>query len=401
MLFLLTLGVVGGVALYVMTPEERIRLVHRIVAAVQPLASAASPRPDERSFSKALQARTRIAIVAPAIACVNVASFLRLLLGAGAIGDPGTLLAMGGNFAPRTTNGEWWRVLSAVFLHAGSVECVAATIGLLAVGLVLERMVGSITFVVVYLSAGVAGSFMLLFTDPLTVGTSAVAAVFGVYGLMIATTIWTLVRRSPLTMPLRTAKRTAGVAAIFLAYALLSGRLADASNLAGLAVGFTYGLALAPGVAASVPPLRRTAAAMALTMMLAIACTVPLRGIADVGPQIAQVVAAEDRTSALYEKAVARFVKGRATGAELAALVERTILPDLQAASARMQALGKIPNQQRLLVTDACNYVRLRIESWRLRADGLRKGNMRTLREADRIERASLEAFERIRPTEG
>jgi len=401
MLFLLTLGIVGGVALYVMTADERTRLVHRAIAAVQPLASAAAPRPEEQAFRTALQARTRIAIVAPAIVFINVLLFARLLFGSGALSDPSTLLAAGGNFAPRTTNGEWWRVVTAMFLHGGFLELVANAIGLLAIGVVLERIVGPVTFAVIYFSAGITGSFIILFTDPLTVGTSAMAAVLGVYGLMIATTIWTLVRRSPLTMPLRTAKRVASVAGVFLFYGLVSGRVVEPANLAGLAVGFTYGLALTPGIAAARPSLRRTAAAMAITLVMAFACTVPLRGIADVGPEIAHVVAAEDRTAALYEKAVAQFVKGRATGAELAQLVERTIVPDLETASARMQSLGKVPRQQRVLVADACNYVRLRIESWRLRADGLRKGNMRTLREADRIERASLEAFERIRSTEG
>jgi rhomboid protease GluP len=401
MLFLLTLGVVGGVALYVMTPEERVRLARRIVAALQPLATAAAPRPQERAFAEALQARNRRAIVVPALAFVNVVLFLRMLLGAGALADPQTLLAWGGNFAPRTTNGEWWRIVTAMFLHDSFMGLIANTIGLLAVGLVIERIAGPAIFALTYVAAGMAGALALLFMNPLAVGVGAMPAVLGVYGLTIGTGVWIFVAPGALAVPLPAAKRMAGAASIFFFYALVTGGLTDPLNGAGLAVGLTLGLALTPGVGVRVPPLRRTAAASGLVMVLTIACTVPLRGIADVGPEIARVVAAEDRTAALYQQAVAQFVKGRATATELAALVERSIVPDLQAAGARMQTLGNIPQTQRVLVTDTCNYVRLRIESWRLRADGLRKGNMRILREADKIERASLQAFERIRSSEG
>jgi hypothetical protein len=119
-----------------------------------------------------------------------------------------------------------------------------------------------------------------------------------------------------------------------------------------------------------------------------------------VGPSIAQVVAAEDRTATVYGKAVSQFVKGRATGRELAALIEDTILPDLRSAGAPLRAIGKVAREQQQLVADAGEYVRLRDDSWHMRAEGLRAGNMRTLREADKTERAALAAFERIRPAD-
>jgi hypothetical protein len=127
---------------------------------------------------------------------------------------------------------------------------------------------------------------------------------------------------------------------------------------------------------------------------------VPLRGIADIGPSVAQVVAAEDRTAKVYQYAVSQFVKGRATAEELASLIEDTILPDLQSASAPLRMLGRVAREQQPLVADAGEYVRFRNESWQLRADGLRAGDMRGLKAADKAERAALTAFERIRPSE-
>jgi rhomboid protease GluP len=400
MMFFIALLVVGGVALYVMTPQERLRLLHTTVERLQPVASAAAPRAQEQAFREALRARTPLAIVTPALVALNLLLFLHLLFGSGAMSDPDTLIAAGANFAPRTTNGEWWRLASSIFLHAGFIELVLDMIGLAVVGLLLERLVGPMTFVVVYLASGIAGSITNLFAYPLIPNTGATAAILGVYGLAIATTTWSMLRRSPLTIPLAVFKRLGPVVGVFAFYVLVSGRLGNAGNIAGLAVGLAFGLLLTRQVSESIPSSSGAAAAMAATLAIAAVCSVPLRGIADVGPSIAAVVAAEDRTATVYQKAVSQFVKGRAAAEELATLIEGTIVPELQQAAASLRTLGKVAREQQPLVADATEYERLRLESWSLRAEGLREGNMRTLREADKTERAALTRFERIRPSE-
>jgi membrane associated rhomboid family serine protease len=400
MMLLLALLAVGGVALYVMSPEERVRLLRRAMERVQPVASAATPRAEERAFREALRARTSVAIVTPLLVFLNIVMFIGMLFGSAALSDPNTLIAWGANFAPRTTNGEWWRLVASMFVHAGFVDLALNTIGLAVVGLVLERLVGHVTFAVVYVAAGIAGGLASLFAYPLIANAGATASVLGVYGLLLATSLWGLVRRSPLTIPLAVVKRLGPLAALFVFYVFVTGRLGNAGNMAGLVLGVGFGLVLTRNVSESIPSFRPAAAAMAATLAIAVVCTVPLRGIADVGPSIAQVVAAEDRTAKVYQHAVSQFVKGRATAEELAGLIEDTILPDLQSASAPLQILGRVAREQQPLVADAGEYVRFRNESWQLRADGLRAGDMRALKAADKAERAALTAFERIRPSE-
>ncbi len=398
MLFLLALMAAAGVAFYVMTPEERGRLLRRAIDGLQPLASAATPRADERAFHDALRARTSMAIVTPAIVLLNLVLFVGMLFGAGALSDPATLVAWGANLAPRTTNGEWWRLVSSIFVHAGFIELVLNIIGLVVIGHVLERLVGHVTFVVVYIAAGLAGSLASLFADPLVAGAGATAAVLGIYGLLISTSLWSLPRRSPLTMPMAVAKRLGPVAALFVFYVLVTGRMSQPGNITGLAVGLGFGLVLTRNITESTPPFGRVAAAMGVTVAIAVICSVPLRGIADISPRIAQVVAAEDRTANAYQHAVNQFVKGRANAAELATLIEKTILPDLQAVGATLLTLGKVAPEQQALVADAGEYMRLRTESWQLRADGLRARDMHALREADKTERSALTALDRLRP---
>jgi hypothetical protein len=122
--------------------------------------------------------------------------------------------------------------------------------------------------------------------------------------------------------------------------------------------------------------------------------------LTDVRPEIAQVVALEGRTAGVYEKAVEQFKLGAMTAEALALVIDRTIMPDVQAARARLKALGRVPKEHQPLVANAEEYLRLRDDSWRLRARALRKANMLTLRDADRAEHASLDAFQKIAPAE-
>jgi hypothetical protein len=57
-----------------------------------------------------------------------------------------------------------------------------------------------------------------------------------------------------------------------------------------------------------------------------------------------------------------------------------------------------VPTEQQQLVANAEEYFKLRDASWRLRAGALHRSDARGLRDADKVERASLEALEKIRP---
>ena len=60
----------------------------------------------------------------------------------------------GGNFEPRTTSSEWGRLITAVFVHGNAFDLLINIAALISVGLLLERLVGHLTFLAVYLGAG-------------------------------------------------------------------------------------------------------------------------------------------------------------------------------------------------------------------------------------------------------
>ena len=398
MIFLLAVLVIGGFCIYVMSPEERVRLLRRGVATGHQAAEAAIQhhRRERDPFRAALHERTPWPIVTTALVAVNAGVFVCMVFGTGAFADPATLVAWGGNLGPHTSNGEWWRLVTALFVHSGFWHLVMNMAGLVQLGIMLERLVGHFAFAAVYLAAGVFASLVSLFVFPLTVSVGATGAIFGVYGLLIASIVWGLVHRSPVTIRLAALKPMVPAAAVFMLYTIATSR-GNGAELVGLLTGLVCGLVLARDVTERKPSARRIAGAVAVTLAIAVACAVPLRGIADARPEIARVIAFEDRTTRAYQTAVNQFKLGAINAEALALVIDRTIVPELQAVQTRVKALRGVPKVQQLLVAGAEEYLRLRDQSWRLRAEGLRKASMRTLRKADDAEHTSLEAFEQVK----
>ena len=429
-LTLVVLIVLGGYALYVLRPEERTRLLRAVMPALRELKDAATHRrPECEAFREAIRARTRWALVTPALIALNVTIFVVMLRGGGVLGDPETLVGWGGNFGPRTTNGEWWRLVASMFVHSGMLHLLVNLVGLMQIGLILERLVGPWVFATVYVTAGTLTSLVSLSAHTAAVSVGASGAIFGLYGLLLASSIWGLFPRSAVTIPLHTVKRIGPAAAVFVLYSVANAHFQFLAELTGLGAGFVWGLVLARGVSGRKPEARWAAGAMAATVVIAVASAFSLRGIADVKPEMERVVALEDRTARAYQTAADGFRRGRITAEALALLIDRTIMPELQAADARVKALEKVPLEHQPLVASAEEYLRLRSESWRLRAEVLRKTNMPTPRESGRTdwesstrsrlraetqhkangimrgmaegtERASLEALQRIRPVD-
>jgi rhomboid protease GluP len=394
MVFLLAVVVLGGFAIYVITPEERLRLLGGGLSAFRSAAEVVN-RHLRDPFSDALRARTPWPIVTPAFLALNIGIFIAMHLGPAAIADPATLVAWGGNVGPRTTNGEWWRLVTAIFVHAGFWHLVANMAGLVQLGLMLERLVGHVAFAVVFVVAGVFGGLVSVFASPLVVSVGASGAVFGLYGLLIASMVWGRIRRSIITIPLSALKPMAPAAAAFVLYRVVASPR-DGAELAGLLAGLACGIVLAKGVSERKPGGLRIAATVAATLALAVASAAPLRAMTDARPEIARVLAFEDRTARAYQSQVDQFRLGAIRAEALVLVIDGTILPELRAVLSRVNGLERVPAVQQPLLAKAADYLRLRDESWRLRADGLTHSSARTLRKADAAEHASLQAYQEI-----
>jgi membrane associated rhomboid family serine protease len=392
--------VLSGAALYFMTPEERVRLARLAVAVVRhAIGTVIHGSSSGDPFDEMLRERTGRPFVTPLLVALNALIFMLMLLGPGALGDSQTLIDWGGNFAPRTTNGEWWRLISAMFVHGGVLHFVATMAGLLPLGLILERAVGRITFAAIYLSAGLLASIVSLWTaSPTSVSFGASGAVFGIYGLLLAVLGWAIVSRPVVPVPWITVKQVAAAAVPFFLYNLATDDVGPMSEMAGLGAGFVGGLLVARGVTREKPARRRAAVLTAATVVIVVAAAIPFRGVVDFRPEIAGIAAVEEQTAGAYDEAVAKFRLGRVPAKVLIQMIDRTIIPELQAVRARVTALRGVPQEQAPLVAAAEEYFQLREACWRRRAEGLLRSNGNMLRDADHTERAALDAFRKLRP---
>jgi hypothetical protein len=110
------------------------------------------------------------------------------------------------------------------------------------------------------------------------------------------------------------------------------------------------------------------------------------------------MIALEESTTSAYQRAVTQFKLGTMNTKALALVIERKITPELQAMQARLKTLGRVPPEHQPLLASAEDYLRLRDESWRLRAAALHKSSMPALRRP-RWPSAPRSGFERL-PTE-
>ena len=82
--------------------------------------------------------------------------------------------------------GEWWRVFTAAFLHIGPIHLVMNMLGLLIFGSELERQLGRLRFLALYLLSALGGAAAIqLFGDPRVPVAGASTAIYGLLGGLV------------------------------------------------------------------------------------------------------------------------------------------------------------------------------------------------------------------------
>jgi rhomboid protease GluP len=124
---------------------------------------------------------------------INVAVFVAMTLAVGvtAFGDPAwheLALRLGANYGPLTLSGQWWRLLTSVFIHGGLLHIAFNMWCLWNLGRLAESVYGHWTFAAVYLITGLAASLMsVAWHSQFPVSSvGASGAIFGIAGALIA-----------------------------------------------------------------------------------------------------------------------------------------------------------------------------------------------------------------------
>lgn len=175
----------------------------------------------------------------PAIIYLNAALFLLTVLYTQSLMwfDARDLVMLGANFGPLTLDGQWWRLLSSVFLHGGLLHLVFNMIVLANIGIFLEPLLGRPAFAFIYLLTGLLASFTSLMFNFGVVSVGASGAIFGMYGFFLA-----LLTTKLFQPDFRNAflKNTLGFVAINIAIGFF-GPIDNAAHIGGLVSGFVLG----------------------------------------------------------------------------------------------------------------------------------------------------------------
>ncbi len=152
------------------------------------------------------------------------------------------LIRWGADFGPLTLAGQWWRLLTAVFLHIGVVHLVGNLWYLFNVGPIAESIWGRRTYLFLYFFSGLAGSVISLWWNPLAVSAGASGALFGITGAVLVSLRWGKLPFSPGAVRMAFISLLALVA-VALFYGLTE-RIDNAAHVGGLAGGLIAGVGL-------------------------------------------------------------------------------------------------------------------------------------------------------------
>ena len=172
-------------------------------------------------------------------------------LAAGALADRETIVEAGALVRERVLAGEWWRIMSAMFLHGGFDHIFGNIVVLYIVGLACEHALGGARTAFVFLTSGITGGLLSLAMGPgPSVGASG--AIFGV----IAAVIVVLFRYQD-RFYLRD-KRIGFVLLVWAGWQILTGLanpfIDNFAHLGGLAGGALATLPLRPRLLPAGPP---------------------------------------------------------------------------------------------------------------------------------------------------
>ena len=116
-----------------------------------------------------------------ALIAINVIVFVIELAGGGtsSFSGGGSVIHDFGLHGPDVANGDWWRVITGGFLHAGFLHLLLNMYVLYVAGSILEPGIGTPRFLGIYFVSLIAGSLGALIVDPNSFTVGASGAIFG------------------------------------------------------------------------------------------------------------------------------------------------------------------------------------------------------------------------------
>jgi rhomboid protease GluP len=170
---------------------------------------------------------------------------------------------------PYTLSGQWWRLLSYMFLHGGLMHIAFNMWCLWNLGQLCESLYGRWTYAAIYLLCGLGASLASAAWHPYTPSVGASGAIFGLAGALI-----TALKLGEFSVPRSALSGTLRSLGAFVFYNLVFGFVVpgidNTAHIGGLVTGLIVGALIALIAPHHDRPLRRVAVFLAMVVALAL-----------------------------------------------------------------------------------------------------------------------------------
>jgi rhomboid protease GluP len=342
-------------------------------------------------FGARLAAITPDLFVTKILLAMNVVIFLAMIVSGVNPLQPtiDNLIHWGADFGPKTiTNGEWWRVLMSMFLHIGILHLSFNMFVLWQVGPFVERLLGNLGFITVYLVSGLAGAFVSLAWNPYVVSAGASGAIFGLYGALLG-----FLLRGRDSVPSEVLSPLIKNALIFIAFNAVYGFMRSGTDVAahvgGLSAGFVCGLIVS--VPLTVDPLPQrglrnaTVALGAAALFIGIAAKLP-RPV-DLQAEIITFGVVEKSVLSSFNGAIKQAQMEHWKDGQMADEVEKHVIPPWATEHVRFTRFKSVTGPPQRVISAVLQYMEARQQAWSLLVLGLRQHNVVLVQRAMQLQR--------------
>ncbi len=149
------------------------------------------PYCDFKVAARAVDARTPADALGGLIPHAHFTTVVILLINAGLylagyFSGNNSLAELGAKYGPLIREGEWWRLITAGFLHGGLFHIAMNSWVLFDLGAQTEEQYGTSRFLVFYVATTITGFYASMLWAPNTPSVGSSAGIFGLIGAMIA-----------------------------------------------------------------------------------------------------------------------------------------------------------------------------------------------------------------------
>ena len=241
-----------------------------------------------RSAAKRTKTRSSRSVAAPWVKRDASVSLTQVLLGANVMVFIAMVIAsgpsldftnkvmyvFGADFGPYTLSGQWWRLVTYMFLHGGLMHIAFNMWCLWDLGALCESLYGRWTFGAIYLITGIFGGLASVGWHPMIPSVGASGAIFGLVGALIAS-----LYLGEFSLPSYVIRANLKSLLFFAGFNILLGispignlfgiRVDNACHVGGLVSGLILGALIALAAPAHDKPLPRIGVLLFVVVLLA------------------------------------------------------------------------------------------------------------------------------------